>query len=283
LLCSPQVAGHGDPHYPSTISSTGSLQYFKKRRKPREAGDATNCMKCDLGDEGCKYSAKHVYLGSKYQGLGSGNTKWPINVVLHDIEDFQTQSDKETALSKVLAEDYDESTPESEISSRNWFGRCVYESDNDVCDDQFVTITWPDSTRPAKIATFHMVAQTTKQCDRYSNFYGEHGEVYADSSKIVIENFEKKTRETYHPTIEDVGHGGGDLGLTRQFVLACDKMKNHHWTGRSAQDQIIGCTLEEMLRAHAAVFAAEEARQENKVLEWRSWWDTAVLDALAAL
>jgi hypothetical protein len=38
-----------------------------------------------------------------------------------------------------------------------------------------------------------------------------------------------------------------------------------------------------MLRAHAAVFAAEEARQENKVLEWRSWWDTAVLDALAAL
>lgn len=283
LLCSPQVAGHGDPHFPSTISSTGNLQFFKKRRKPREAGDATNCMRCDLGDEGCKYSAKHVYLGSKYKGLGTGNTKWPINVVLHDIEDYQTQSDKETALQKVLEEDYDESTPESEISSRNWFGRCVYESDNNVCDDQFVTITWPDSTRPAKIATFHMVAQTTKQCDRYSNFYGEHGEIYADSSKIVVENFEKKTRETYHPTIEDVGHGGGDLGLTRQFVLACDKMKNHHWPGRSAQDQIIGCTLEEMLRAHAAVFAAEEARQENKVLEWRNWWDTAVLDALAAL
>lgn len=283
LLCSPLRAGHGDPHYPATITSSGNLNFYKKRRKPYAAGRATNCMKCPLGDEGCKYSAKHVYLGSKYKGLGAGNTRWPVSVVLHDIEDYQTQEDKDTALRKALEEDYDASTPASEVSSRSWYGRCVFESDNDVCDDQFVTINWPDDNRPAKSAVFHMVSQTTKQCDRYSNFYGEHGEIQADSFKIVVENFEKKTRETYYPKIEDLGHGGGDLGLTRQFVLACDKVKNHRWAARSAQDELVGCTLEEILRTHAAVFAAEEARLEKKVLDWKRWWDTAVLDALAAL
>lgn len=282
LLCSPLRAGHGDTHLPGTISSSGGLNYFKKRRKPYYA-NSTNCMKCQLGDEGCKYSAKHVYLGSKYKGLGTGNVGWPMNVVVPDIEDYPTQEEKEAAVTKVLEEDYDESTPESEVHSRNWFGRCVFNSDNDVCDDQFVTITWPDSLRPPKIAVFHMVAQTTKQCDRYSNFYGEHGEIYADSTKIVVENFEAKTRETYHPTIEDLGHGGGDIGLTRQFVLALDKVKNGQMGTRLAQDELIGCTLEEILRAHVAVFAAEEARLENKTVDWTEFWDKKVREGLSAL
>lgn len=282
MLTAPVRAGHGDSHLPGTVSSVGSLNYFTERRKPHYA-DATNCMKCQIGDEGCKYSAKHVYLGNKYKGLGTGNTKWPINVVVPDIEDYPTQAEKEAALTKALEEDYDESTPEEEVRSRNWFGRCVFASDNNVCDDQFVTITWPHTIRPPKSAVFHMVAQTTKQCDRYSNYYGEHGEIYADSTKIVVENFENKTRETYRPTIEDLGHGGGDIGLTRQFVYAIEKMKNDWLTPRMAQDQHIGCTVEDMLRSHAAVFMAEEARLQNRTIDWTEWWNTNVKGGLAAL
>lgn len=282
LLASPLVAGHGDTHLPKSVSSSGHLSYFTKMRKPDRA-DSTNCMTCQLGDEGCKYSAKHVYLGPKYKGLETGNVKWPMDVLVPDIEDYPTQEEKVSAVTKVLEEDYDKSTPESEVRSRNWFGRCVFESDNDVCDEQFVTFAWPDTIRPAKHAVFHMVAQTNKQCDRYSNFYGDNGEIYADSTKIVVENFEKKTRETYRPTIEDIGHGGGDIGLTRQFVLACGKTKNDGMSIRAAQDEIIGCTLEEVLRAHVAVFAAEEARLENKVVDWREWWQSNVQDGLRAL
>ncbi|RSM11356.1 hypothetical protein CDV31_006794 [Fusarium ambrosium] len=280
LLCSPEKAGQGEPHLPETVSSSGSLQFFKKSRKPKAAGDATNCTKCPLGDEGCKFSAKNIYLGPHLNGLGAGNTRWPISVVVHDIEDYPSQVAKEEVMTQALEEDYDESTPESEIKSRNWFGRCVFEADNDVCDDQVVTITWPESNKPAKMATFHMVAQTKKICQRFSNIYGEHGEIYADSTKIVVEDFNTGKTHTYRPGIEDRGHGGGDLGLTRQFVMACDRVKNHGWEAPRAQDEFIGCTLDEVLRSHAMVFAAEEARLGRKVLDWEQWWKQAVGEQL---
>ncbi|KAL8899031.1 MAG: hypothetical protein Q9192_001777 [Flavoplaca navasiana] len=40
-------------------------------------------------------------------------------------------------------------TSPAAIESRPWFGRCVYESDNDVCDDQLVKINWDDDPLPA--------------------------------------------------------------------------------------------------------------------------------------
>ncbi|KFH48172.1 putative oxidoreductase-like protein [Hapsidospora chrysogenum ATCC 11550] len=274
FLCSPAKAGQGEPHLPSTVSSTGGLQYFKKSRKPAAAGTATNCFKCPLGDQGCKYSAKNIYLdGGVTKGLGAGNTRWPVNVVVHDIEDYGSRDEQAAALAKALEEDYDEATPASEVASRNWFGRCVYESDNNVCDEQFVTLTWAESgEKPAKRVAFHMVAQTIQQCDRYANYYGENGEIYADSKSITIIDFNTGEMRSVNPKIEHVGHGGGDIGLTRQFVLACDKVKNHGWETERAQNEFIGCTLEEVIRTHAMVFAAEEARLGNKVVDWEEYW-----------
>jgi hypothetical protein len=34
--------------------------------------------------------------------------------------------------------------------------------------------------------------------------------------------------------------------------------------------------LEEAVRSHAAVFAAEEARIGRKVVNWKEWWETSV-------
>ncbi|KAI9171301.1 oxidoreductase [Paramyrothecium foliicola] len=282
LLCSPEKAGQGQPHLPSTVSSTGGLQFFKKSRKPAAAGSATNCMQCPLGDSGCKYSAKNIYLGSDLNGLGRGNTGWPVNVVVHDIEDLAMAETKEQKLKEALRDDYDSSVAEADISARNWFGRCVFESDNDVCDEQFVTITWPESAQPAKRATFHMVAQTTKICQRYSNIYGDKGEIYADSTQIVVEDFTTGEQKKYYPRTEDTHHGGGDLGLTRQFVTACDKVKNFGWDADKAQNEFIGCTLEEVIRSHAMVFAAEEARLDDKVVKWADWWNGKIPPELRA-
>ena len=285
LLCSPEKTGQGEPHLPATVSSTGDLQYFKKSRKPAAAGSATNCMTCPLGDEDCKYSAKNVYIGPRFKGVESGNTHWPLQIVVHDIEDMPNKEARTAALTQVLEQDYDKSTPEAEVSSRNWFGRCVFEADNDVCDDQFVTVTWPDSVKPAKRAVFHMVAQTTEICQRYSNLYGDEGEIYADSERIVVRNFATRETRTFHPRQEKTsngnsGHGGGDVGLARQYVLACDKVKNHGWATERAQNELIQCTLEEVIRSHALVFAAEEARLGNKVLDWQEFWDREVAGKL---
>ena len=232
-------------------------------------------------------------------GLGTGNTNWPVDIVLPDIEDHISRGGLaagEAALVAKLKEDYDDATPPSVVEQRNWYGRCVYESDNDVCDDQAVTITWDDNLlassgenmnqalagRGAKIATFHMVAFTHKVCERYNNIYGTDGEIYADSDSIVVRNFNTGDKKTYYPHLAGHGHGGGDDGLTRQFVLAVDRVKNHGEDVVMAQQKYLGCTLEEVIRSHAMVFAAEEARKKKIVLDFPKWWDKEVQSRLGS-
>ncbi|PSR81592.1 hypothetical protein BD289DRAFT_438833 [Coniella lustricola] len=305
LLCSPvkhggeQQAGSSSveerqrPHLPATVSSSGRLQYFKKSRKPIGAGSATNCLSCPI-EQTCKYSAKRIYTGDKpFKGLDAGVTGWPVSIVLPEIEDLGTGLEGREALMAKLAEDYPPGTSDVEIAKRNWFGRCVYESDNDVLDEQVVTITWDDDILPsaspdeknpmadrlgsrgAKQATFHMVAQTKRQCERFTRIYGVDGEIYADSYTITVQDFNTGKTTTHTPNMESMGHGGGDLGLARQFVEAIDAVKNRRhegWTSDRAQKEIIRCTLDEVIRSHAMVFCAEDARTGKKVVDWSDWW-----------
>ncbi|CAK7268271.1 hypothetical protein SEPCBS119000_002975 [Sporothrix epigloea] len=308
LLCSPASYRGGNetaPHLPSTVSSSGSLQLFRKSRKPMAAGSATNCLSCPVETD-CKYSAKRIYLGNQLRGLGTGNTRWPVSIVVPDIEDYASRaglSGAEDALLHELAEDYGPDTPDSEVAKRNWFGRCVFECDNDVCDDQVVVVTWDEDEPPspadaraqhssgaladrlqhrgAKTATFHMVAQTKKICDRYTNLYGVDGEIFADSETITVEDFRTGKKTVHRPPKESKGHGGGDDGLTRQFILAVDRVKNHGMTADQAQREIVGCTLEEIIRSHALVFCAEAARHGKTVVDWAPWWAKEVEGHLA--
>ncbi|KAH6854363.1 hypothetical protein B0I37DRAFT_361767 [Chaetomium sp. MPI-CAGE-AT-0009] len=287
LLCSPADCSAQDcppPHLPSTVASTGSLQYFRRSRKPAEAGTATNCLSC-TAESTCKYSAKHIYVGPELAGVESGNKRWPVSIVLPDIESYGSAAEARAAMLDELANDYDAETPESEVARRNWFGRCVYESDNDVCDEQVVTLSWDDDPLPgnaemrgrkAKTAVFHMVAHTKKICDRYTHLYGVDGEIFADSTTITIEDFRTGRTTVHHPQVESHSHGGGDIGLTRQFVLAVDKVKNHGWSTDRAQRELVGCTLEEVIRSHAMVFCAEAARRGRKVVNFPEWWAAEV-------
>ncbi|KAL2262752.1 hypothetical protein VTK26DRAFT_189 [Humicola hyalothermophila] len=293
FLCSPADSssqGCPAPHLPSSVASTGSLQQFKRSRKPAGAGTATNCLSCPV-EESCKYSAKRIYVGGELAGLGAPNTGWPVKIVVPDIEDCDSAAEARASLIAELSKDYDAQTPDSEISKRNWFGRCVFESDNDVCDEQVVTITWDEDRSPlagdegrqetlagrnAKTAVFHMVAHTKKICDRYTHLYGADGEIFADSSTITVENFNTGETMVHRPDSGGPGHGGGDQGLTRQFVLAVDKVKNHGWSTDRAQREVIGCTLEEVIRTHAMVFCAEAARRGKRVIDWAEWWEAEV-------
>ena len=130
--------------------------------------------------------------------------------------------------------------------------------------------------RGAKTAIFHMVAQTGRICERYTNLYGVDGEIFADSTTITVQDFRTGMTITHRPRLESLGHGGGDAGLTRQFVLAVDKVKNHGWSAERAQREIVGCTLDEVIRSHAMVFCAEEARKRKQVVNWPEWWATEV-------
>ncbi|KAF9889008.1 hypothetical protein FE257_007985 [Aspergillus nanangensis] len=294
-------------HHPRTITSSGALTQFRQARKPPAAGSATNCLSCPAEPE-CNYSAVKIY---RDMHTAKGWYDWPVKIVCPDIEDVarsasDSASAKEAAsrhLLQKLEEDYTPETADEAIAARPWYGRCVYESDNSVCDDQVVTITWDDeeqespggqgqeederNLRPAKTAVFHMIAPTEKQCERRGRVYGTHGELSYDSRTITIYSFATRTSRVVEvprqPPEEERSHGGGDYGLARSFVRAVDAVENGAMGVEEAQRGFVGCTLEEAVRSHAVVFAAEEARREERVVRWKEWWEKALASAATPL
>lgn len=217
-----------------------------------------------------------------------GNTGWPVNIVDPEIEDLLKTKGLKVAESRLLArlkENYDHNALPAEVEGRSWFGRCVWEADNNVCDDQVVTIAWDDQkaydhklashiTHHEKKAVFHMTAFTEKICERRGRMYGTKGEIAYDGQRIEVYTFATGQTKVYHPpTIGGYdNHGGGDIGLTTKFMSAVDRVKNRNMSIAEAEDKFLGCSLEEILRSHALIFAAEEARKENKVIDWKTWW-----------
>ena len=256
-----------------------------------------------------------------------------MHIVDSEIEDIMSTNGIPAAEQRLLArldEDYDRSTPQHVIESRPWFGRCVYESDNDVCDDQVVTMTWEDEPWPAasvtgtmsngsiensldqnsipaekcmdsdsfqeshnksstsgqpprstqnrlehcgaKTAIFHMIAHTSRQCQRVGRIYGTLGEITYDSTSITVYDFHTQLSTTHYPPQLGGGHGGGDAGLIQAFVSAMQAVVDGKMSVDEAQKHYIGCTVEDIVRSHAMVFAAEEARKERQVVEWKKWW-----------
>jgi predicted dehydrogenase len=293
LLSSPPPGASRDTptHHPRSISSTGLLTQFRRQRKPPAAGTATNCLSCPI-ERDCNYSAVRIYNDLQ---LAKGDTSWPVSIVCPDIEDtFKTSgiAGAEDLLLSRLREDYDKTTtPDADIAARPWYGRCVWEADNNVCDDQIVTITWDDDDddddenktssnlppRTSKTATLHMIAPTEKQCERRGRIYGTEGELTYDSHTITIYSFTTgKTTTIEIPKAlpkEEKSHGGGDWGLTRKFIAAVDAVENQGWSVPDAQVEFVGCTLDAAVRSHGVVFAAEEARREEKVVKWGEWWE----------
>jgi len=300
MLCSPITCGSEPPHLPSTISSTGSLRYYRQARKPIAAGNATNCLKCPI-ESTCKSSAVQIYWR---QHADKGNTRWPVKIVVPEMEDiFRTQGKEagKERLMEALAQDYTTDTPKEEVESRQWYGRCVWESNNDVCDDQAVTISWDDDPlatkegdisqevgnirdRGAKTAIFHMVAQTQAICTRRGRIYGSDGELHYNSSDISVTNFHTGHTKVHHvPAPADSGHGGGDDELALNMVKAVLAVRNADMNVEDAQWKYLGVDLEEVVRSHAAVFAADDARTKNMVVDWKKWWDVEVASQLKEL
>ncbi len=217
-----------------SVSSFGSLKHFKSSEKPDAAGTATRCLHCDYETQ-CPYSAKKIYLGR----LAEGETGWPVNVLT-----------PEPTLETVTA-----------ALENGPYGRCVYECDNDVVDHQVVNLRFANDAT----ATFTMTA-FNKAAHRKTHIFGTRGEIYGDGEKIEVFDFlTDQTRvidtEASSASAADGGsalggHGGGDYGLIDHFVQAvCENNPNLILSGP-----------EESLETHRMVFAAEQARHENKVV-----------------
>lgn len=198
-----------------TISSFGSLTYFKEENAP--AGSGTRCLECSVA-ENCRFDAIKQYLPI----AGS----WPASVVT-------PSASPETLLESLQTSPY---------------GRCVYRCDNNVCDHQVSIIEFENGVT----ATFHLCGFTNK-IHRTIHIMCEDGEIYGDdgNNTIMVTRFasndvQEFETETIHPGHTAGGHGGGDTGLMEDFL---HKMETCDFSGsRSA----ISCSIESHLMAYAA-------------------------------
>ncbi|PVU89077.1 hypothetical protein BB559_005250 [Furculomyces boomerangus] len=216
------------------ISSFGHLSHFKKENKPAAAKSATRCMDCDY-ERSCPYSAKKIYLEPAEQG----ETGWPIEVITNvvDIEN----------VTKALEE--------------GPYGRCAYECDNDVCDNQVVNFEFEGG----KTATLTMIAFTKNLCVRKTRIYGSLGELVSDGdNEITVFDFLSKKTTVIHPNdMEEYkmyynlyGHGGGDFGIISHFVDSI--IHNDPSINRSGSL--------DALKSHVYTFAAEQSRLTETIV-----------------
>jgi predicted dehydrogenase len=211
-----------------SVSSFGALKHFKQSEKPAAAGAATRCLHCTYEPD-CPYSAKKIYLKSVAEGL----TGWPVNVLT-----------PEPTLESVTA-----------ALETGPYGRCVYECDNDVVDHQVVNMLFANQ----KTAVFTMTA-FNRGSHRKTHIFGTRGEIYGDGEKIEHYDFLTDTTQIIDTVSSDSsilgGHGGGDYGLIDRFVRA---------VAENDPSQILS-GADESLETHRMVFAAEQARLQNIVV-----------------
>ena len=164
--------------------------------------------------------------------VSQGNSDWPASTIVDGIPDIEN-------ITAALRD--------------GPYGQCVYESDNDVCDNQVVNLAFSSGGT----VSFTMVAQTSLICERQSRLHFAFGEIVGDMTTFTVTDFRTGKATKHYPENEGGGHGGGDVGLIRTFVEAV----------RTKRQEVMGTDVREVTKSHLAVFAAETSRREGRVVD----------------
>lgn len=207
------------------ISSFGSLRYFRSENAPENS--SKRCFTCKAAGD-CRFDARKAYLPA----AGS----WPATLLSKD--------QSEAGILKAI-----ETGP---------YGRCVYQCDNDVCDNQVTLIEFKNGVT----VSFNLSGFTNKM-SRTIKIMCENGEIRGDDSTNVIEitRFSSNAVNQYeqkviHPGIIEGAHGGGDVGLMKDFM---DLLKGKGGISKSSIDQSV--------ESHIMAYAAEESRISGTTID----------------
>lgn len=204
---------------PAFVSSFGTLEYFTAVNAPPEAAD--RCVRCPLQDT-CRYSATRFYLHER--------AGWPYDVVAPAEAGLEAR--------RRALED-------------GQYGRCVWRSDNDVCDNQTVTVQFESGIH----ATFGLYALSADNTRRISvlmddaELSGDLHRGHLELTPLTGSVDDVRPQPIPLPVAED-HHGGGDLALLRT-------LREHLTTGAHRQ---IMSSLETSIASHVLAFLADESR-----------------------
>lgn len=222
------------------VSSFGTLKHFRRENKP--AGGANRCLDCNVESE-CPYSAPKLYFG----WMRDGKKGWPVDVL--------TPNETVEGVTEALR--------------TGPYGRCVYECDNDVVDNQVVALQYASG----QTATFTMTAFNNVG-GRKTRIFGTRGELYLNAgdrefvngewvvTEPLLRHFDFLTEKITYETISDhaetalEGHHYGDYRMMQRVVQAM----------REERQDLILSGPQDTLLSHLTVFAAERSRREGRVV-----------------
>ena len=227
-----------------TVYSVGDLAFFNKDNKP--AGAASRCKDCKYIND-CVYSAERLYIEKRKKDFdwvadkpdvdeNARKQGWPFNVV--DLSRPITEGS--------LRKAYENSQ----------YGRCVFDCDNNVVDNQTVVMQFENGIK----ANLTMTGFTALP-GRKMTFHGTLGEIEMDEENdyIRISRYGHGTRFLSIKEVlktaknDNFGHGGGDIMLVKDFY------------GALAGEKTLGTSLDRSIESHLMALAAEESRKTGKV------------------
>jgi predicted dehydrogenase len=132
------------------------------------------------------------------------------------------------------------------------YGRCVWKCDNDVVDHQVVSMEFENGAA----ATFTMTA-FTQEGGRKIRVNGTDGEAWFTEERMTMRTFADGKSEEVVFEQESGGHGGGDERAMVSFLAAV----------RKNDPSLVRTDVEESLRTHSIVFAAERSRRQGRVVD----------------
>ncbi len=213
------------------ISSFGSLNFFKKENKPKNA--PKQCLdKCKY-KKTCPFYAPKLYLKHpKYKEWGF-------------VDAVSNFTDNKSILKSL---------------KKGKYGRCVFECDNDVVDNQIVNLEFENNMT----ASFIMSA-FTNDCGRTINLMGTKGQIKGDVTKNIIEIYDFLSGKN---TI---------LDITKEYDELIDKddMLMKSFVAQVSQE----ITFENKTSANVSVdshliaLAAEDSRLNAKTINFRKYKD----------
>ena len=205
------------------VSSFGALNLFKSENAP--GGSTNRCTDGCKVEKDCPYSALKIYHRDR--------------TYLHHF-DFVDGIDHGEQILRFLKE--------------GQYGRCVYHCDNDVLDHQVVLMDFEGDVT----AAFSMEAFTSYH-GRRTRIMGTMGDIVGDMESMTVTNFRNGEVYVWDANKDAVitsGHGGGDYGLTHDFVRAVSKH----------DESMLTSNLTASIESHFIGFKAEESRLSRKVV-----------------
>ncbi len=211
-----------------SVSSVGSIKYFRKECAP--AGAAESCMGGCKAKKDCPYDAEQLYIKDPF---------YKAKFIKHMKRTLtgKAQNSKSDIVNAIKNGEY---------------GKCVFLNDNNVCDHQFVTMTFENGAS----AVLNMNGFSDKMF-RECHIVGTKGELIGYGTKLKMHIFGKKPTTVHTGSPNVSGHIEGDIRLVSGFVkLVCGEI----------DDLTDITTIDATVISHNIALAAEQSRKNGGVL-----------------